>query len=97
MIRKIVDGPIKVSTIHHALNPEIEVLSPTTAKGVWVLEDRLFWQNGAVEESFHGWGHYYETYEKVDGAWLIKSRKVARLRARQTPGYLKVYELNADA
>jgi hypothetical protein len=28
----------------------------------------------------HGYGHYHETYEKVDGAWRIKSTTLTRLR-----------------
>jgi hypothetical protein len=28
----------------------------------------------------HGYGHYHETYEKVDGRWRIKSSKLTRLR-----------------
>jgi hypothetical protein len=31
----------------------------------------------------HGWGHYYETYEKIDGKWLIKTLKLTRLRLEQ--------------
>ena len=27
-----------------------------------------------------GYGHYHETYEKVDGRWYIKSSKLTRLR-----------------
>lgn len=28
----------------------------------------------------HGFGHYFETYEKVEGRWLITSLKLKRLR-----------------
>jgi hypothetical protein len=28
----------------------------------------------------HGYGHYHETYEKVDGRWLIASTTLTRLR-----------------
>jgi hypothetical protein len=27
-----------------------------------------------------GYGHYHETYECIDGRWLIKSSKLTRLR-----------------
>jgi hypothetical protein len=28
----------------------------------------------------HGYGHYHETYEKVDGRWRIKTITLTRLR-----------------
>lgn len=96
MIRRIVDGPIKLSTIHHALHPEIGFLSDDMARGRWVLEDRLFWEHDGVVESFHGWGAYEELYEKVGNEWLIKFRKVIRLRAEHTPGYFRIFEMNAQ-
>ena len=42
--------------------PEIEITSPTPATGVWAMEDMLRWPNGT---EMHGYGHYYETYEKT--------------------------------
>ena len=52
-------------------------MSPTSATGVWAMEDMLRWPNGT---ELHGYGHYHETYEKVEGAWRIKSSKLTRLR-----------------
>ncbi len=92
MIQKVVDGKVKVTTVHHAHMPEIEITSPTTAKGIWAMEDLLWWQNGAVEEHLHGWGHYHETYEKIDGAWFIKSRVLTRLRVDSTPDFQSYYD-----
>ena len=92
MIQKVVDGKVKVTTVHHAHMPEIEITSATTAKGIWAMEDLLRWQNGAVEEHLHGWGHYHETYEKIDGAWFIKSRRLTRLRVDSTPDFQSYYD-----
>jgi hypothetical protein len=83
-VRKLVDP---LTTVHHAHTPEIEILSPTTARGIWAMEDRLSWQNGDTVEEAHGWGHYHETYVKLDGRWMIKSRKLTRLRVDTTPGF----------
>jgi uncharacterized protein (TIGR02246 family) len=66
-----------VVTVHHGHMPEIELTSPTTATGVWAMEDLLRWPNGM---EMHGYGHYLETYERVDGAWLIKTTTLTRLR-----------------
>lgn len=65
-----------VITVHHGHTPEIEVTSPTTATGIWALQDILVWPNGMRLE---GYGHYHETYEKVDGAWRIASSTLTRL------------------
>ena len=65
-----------VVTVHHGHMPEIEVTSATTAKGIWALQDLLVWPNGT---RLLGFGHYHETYEKVDGEWHIASSKLTRL------------------
>lgn len=83
-VRKVVDP---LTTVHHAHTPEIEIVSPTEARGVWAMEDRLSWRNGDRVEELRGWGHYHETYERHDGVWMIKSRKLTRLRLDTTPGF----------
>jgi SnoaL-like domain len=66
-----------VVTVHHGHMPEIELTSPTTATGVWAMEDTLTWPD---DSALHGYGHYHETYEKVGGEWRIKSSTLTRLR-----------------
>jgi hypothetical protein len=66
-----------VVTVHHGHMPEIELASATTATGIWAMEDMLRWPNGM---EMHGYGYYHETYEKLDGAWRIKSTTLTRLR-----------------
>lgn len=63
-------------TVHHGHMPEITVTSPTTATGVWALQDMLIWL-GTVRVL--GFGHYHETYTVVDGRWRISSLKLTRL------------------
>ena len=69
-----------VTTVHHGHMPEIEVLSPTTASGIWAMEDMLRWPDGAPFGEMHGYGHYHETYRKVDGEWRIATLELRRLR-----------------
>lgn len=71
-----------VVTVHHGHMPEIDVTSPTTATGIWAMEDMLRWPDGS---EMHGYGHYLETYEKVDGEWRIKSSTLTRLRTDFSP------------
>jgi NADPH:quinone reductase-like Zn-dependent oxidoreductase len=67
-------------TVHHAHMPEIEITSPTTAEGVWAMQDLLRFP-GLATVDLVGFGHYHETYEKQsDGEWRLKSYKLTRLR-----------------
>lgn len=65
------------ATVHQVHAPEIELTSPTTATGVWALEDVVRLGPGV---NLRGYGHYTETYEKVDGRWLFTSSTLTRLR-----------------
>ena len=76
-VRNAIDD---VTTVHHGHMPEIEVLSPTRATGVWAMEDMLRWPDGAPIRSLHGYGHYHETYERIDGQWRIKTMRLSYLR-----------------
>ncbi|WP_264991302.1 nuclear transport factor 2 family protein, partial [Mycobacterium kiyosense] len=46
-------------TVHQVHAPEIELTSPTTAAGVWALEDVVRLAPGV---NLNGFGHYQETY-----------------------------------
>ena len=69
-----------VTTVHHGHMPEIDIVSATEATGIWAMEDMLRWPAGGPLVSMHGYGHYHETYEKVDGRWRIASTRLTRLR-----------------
>ena len=64
-------------TVHQVHAPEIELTSETTARGVWALNDVIRLAPGL---NLNGYGHYHETYEKIDGQWRIKTSKLTRLR-----------------
>jgi uncharacterized protein (TIGR02246 family) len=72
----------EVVTTHHCHMPEIELTSPTTATGIWAMEDMLRFGDGT---EVHGYGHYHETYRKTDDGWRIASTKLTRLRVDVTP------------
>jgi hypothetical protein len=67
----------KQPTVHQVHAPEIELTSATTARGVWALNDVVRLVPGL---NLDGYGHYHETYEKIDGQWRIKTSKLTRLR-----------------
>jgi hypothetical protein len=77
-----------IATVHHGHTPEIEILSPTSAHGIWAMEDKL-WKitNSSSTLPFnmlHGYGHYHETYSLIDGQWLIQTTTLKRLRVDVT-------------
>ena len=76
------------ATVHQVHAPEIELTSATTARGVWALEDVVRFGPGV---NLRGYGHYTETYEKVDGQWLIASSTLTRLREDVFNAFVSVY------
>ncbi len=69
-------------SVHHGHCPEITLTSDTTAEGIWAMEDVLQWGEGAASpvRSLQGYGHYFETYECIDGHWLFRTVRLKRLR-----------------
>jgi uncharacterized protein (TIGR02246 family) len=72
-LQEVLSGAV---TVHQGHMPEIELTSPTTATGIWALNDIVIWPDGT---RLVGYGHYHETYEKVGEDWKIKSSKLTRL------------------
>jgi uncharacterized protein (TIGR02246 family) len=64
-------------TVHHGHMPEITLISPVSASGIWALHDEIVWPDGTT---MRGDGHYHETYARVGGEWRIRSSTLTRLR-----------------
>jgi hypothetical protein len=62
-------------SVHHGHMPEIEVTSPTTARGIWAMVDYLRLPTFTMK----GYGHYEEDYVKEGGRWKIKRILLTRL------------------
>jgi hypothetical protein len=75
-----------VQTVHHVHTAELELTSPTTASGIWAMEDYLYWKQGGADHWLHGFGFYHETYRKEGDAWLFTSRRLRRTRVMTSPG-----------
>jgi uncharacterized protein (TIGR02246 family) len=75
-IKKTLGKPSQ-PTVHQVHAPEIELTSPSTATGIWALNDVVRLAPGV---NLAGYGHYHETYEKTDGKWRIKTSTLTRLR-----------------
>ena len=64
---------------HQVHHPEIEITSPTTATGVWALEDTVIETQWQI--TIRGAAFYEDRYRKLDGVWKIAHT-----------GYRRVYE-----
>jgi hypothetical protein len=71
-----------VVTIHHGHMPEIEILAPDRARGVWAMYDKLLYADAGASGLTHyeGYGHYLEQYvREADGQWRIAHLHLRRL------------------
>ena len=75
-----------VRSAHHVMLPEFSFETETRATGIWVLHDRLWWNQDGEEHWFEGWGHYNDGYEIRNGQWLFTSRRITRSRIEHSPG-----------
>lgn len=70
------DGQDRAQTIHQGHDPVLDVLSDTEARGIWPMEYIV----NLPELDLHGYGHYHETYRKIDGKWLFQTSYLKLLR-----------------
>lgn len=63
--------------IHQGHNPEIDVTSDTTAKGIWELYVHTIWSE--LNRGLRLGGFYHDEYVKEGGEWKIKSTKMTRI------------------
>jgi hypothetical protein len=76
-------GPDVIS-VHHSHTPDITFDSPTKARGIWGMEDNIFWKEDGKDYAMCGFGFYHETYEKRDGRWVFTSRQLKRIHMKTT-------------
>lgn len=82
ILRAVVPSLTEAVSVHHGHCPEIEITSGVLASGIWAMEDVLRWpeESASPIKSLHGYGHYLETYRRINGQWLIQSLQLKRLR-----------------
>ncbi len=71
--------PRTMLTSHRVHHPEIDITGPTTATGIWALDDVVIETKGGF--TIRGAGFYRDEYRKIDGAWRLHHT-----------GYRRVYE-----
>lgn len=71
-------------SVHHGHMPIIDFVSDDEARVIWAMEDRLYRtaEHPLADGStyLHGFGHYHETYRRLDCGWRIQSSRLTRLR-----------------
>lgn len=71
-------------SVHHGHMPIIEFEADDRARVIWAMEDRLYrtreFPLADGSTYLHGFGHYHETYVRLDCGWRIAASKLTRLR-----------------
>jgi hypothetical protein len=91
-------GSGDIVTMHNGHHPEIELTGPTTATGVWYLEDRVVVR--AMDFEIVGTLLYDDRYVKVDGEWKIEHTGYERIfeeHRRFSDGQLHSFRARFDA
>ncbi|MFT4054144.1 MAG: nuclear transport factor 2 family protein [Novosphingobium sp.] len=68
-----------LTSAHYGHMPEIDIVAPDEATGIWALADILRAPPGAPFTQFRGYGHYHERYRCDDGTWRISALRITRL------------------
>lgn len=74
------------TTVHQGHTPELVLISPVKARGIWAMSDYVRFREKVAEgraQGFYGFvgaGHYEEEYVKLDGQWKIASMRLTRIR-----------------
>lgn len=76
----IMEAVSPLVSCHHGSIPEIEIHNENNATGIWPMVDRLWFKSGESVKSLVGYGHYIETYRRVNGQWKIAKLRLERLR-----------------
>jgi 3-phenylpropionate/cinnamic acid dioxygenase small subunit len=76
-VREFLEGSV---TFHHGHMPEIDIVGPGEATGVWTLYDVVEPRAELGVAAFYGYARYWERYERDGGVWKIASMRIERLR-----------------
>ena len=69
-----------VRSAHQGFLPEIEIVGPGQANGVWAMSDYYELRSTEPLVGFTGYGHYEDCYTFEDGAWRIASSRLTRIK-----------------
>lgn len=84
-----------VQSVHHGFTPEYRLVSDGIARGIWVMEDYLFWPPDSRgykgisipgQWGIRGFGHYEEEYLRAPDGWRISFMRLSRVRVEPLVG-----------
>jgi len=67
-------------TVHHGHMSEIEITGADTARGIWAMEDHIWFSETSGRGKLWGAGWYEELYRRIDGEWKIERMRLRRQR-----------------
>jgi uncharacterized protein (TIGR02246 family) len=67
-------------TTHHGHSSEIELTGPDAARGIWAMEDHIWFPESTAMGKLWGTGWYEEEYVRLDGEWKISRMTLRRQR-----------------
>jgi hypothetical protein len=68
-------------SVHLGHMPDIEIVDPENAKGVWSMSDVVNFPRGdGTRVTLLGYGYYHDSYRREDRVWKIASVKLTRIR-----------------
>lgn len=71
-------------TAHFSGIGEINIIDESRAEAIWPMFDVLRLPDESPVSDLVGYGHYYETYERVGSDWLLKTLRLTRIRVDAT-------------
>jgi len=80
-----------VRSAHQGFLPEIELLGPGQASGVWAMSDYFEVRGTEPLVGFTGYGHYEDRYTYEDDAWRIAASRLSRIKIIPFAGGLPAF------
>ncbi len=69
---------------HLGGNPEITVLADGTAKGIWAMQDWLWFEESTPRVRLRGHGHYHDSFVREGDSWKIHTLRLTRVNVEIT-------------
>lgn len=69
---------------HLGGNPEISVSDDGTARGIWAMQDWLWFDQAKPRVRLRGHGHYHDTFILEGGTWKIHTLRLTRVNVEVT-------------
>lgn len=75
-------------TAHMAGLPEIEIVDPDNATGIWAFRDYVEVAGSGEPVGFFGYGHEHDEYVRTKEGWKIRKVTITRIRVDPLAGGL---------